>query len=412
MLNGTIVRNWRGRLLWIMTAALVMILVFSFAQAEDWQSEARSMLTLINSFRTGDNAWYWNRDNQTKTVETGLSSLIYDYQLEEVAKIRAEEISRKFSHTRPDGSKWSTAFPAGNYYKGENIACGFESAADAFGGFLEEAEDYAGQGHRRNMLHRHYTRVGLAAVEVDGTVYWVQEFASGSVSGAGAGSRNGRWSLENGKYHYRYTDGSSATRWLQNGGSWYYLDTDGALQTGWVRDNGAWYYMDQTGVMQTGWVQADGNWYLLDKSGVMQTGWKKDNGKWYFFDGNGILKTGWIQDGGNWFFANSKGEMQTGWVRDGEKWYHFGRTGTMDTGWVKEAGKWYYCKENGEMITGRCTVDGQTEVFDDYGVWQYSEIGEYDTPLGTESWIVLLRSIRFYLNHILALILPTGGMSP
>ena len=85
MLNGTIVRNWRRRLLWIMTAALVMLLVFSFAQAEDWQSEARSMLTLINSFRTGDNAWYWNRDNRTKTVETGLKGLTYDYQLEEVA---------------------------------------------------------------------------------------------------------------------------------------------------------------------------------------------------------------------------------------------------------------------------------------------------------------------------------------
>ena len=73
-------------------------------------------------------------------------------------------------------------------------------------------------------------------------------------------------------------------------------------------------------------------------------------------------------------------------------------------------GEWYYCKATGEMVTGRCTVEGQTEVFDDYGVWQYSEISEYDTPLGTESWIVLLRSVRFYLNNILAMILPAGGM--
>ena len=56
----------------ILTAA-ILVLIFSAATAEDWQNEARGMLTLINEFRTGDNAWYWNRNNRTKTVETGLS---------------------------------------------------------------------------------------------------------------------------------------------------------------------------------------------------------------------------------------------------------------------------------------------------------------------------------------------------
>ena len=72
----------------VLLAAVVLILVSAAAAAEDWQNEARSMLTLINEFRTGDNAWYWNRNNRTTTVETGLSGLIYDYQLEEVAKIQ------------------------------------------------------------------------------------------------------------------------------------------------------------------------------------------------------------------------------------------------------------------------------------------------------------------------------------
>ena len=64
----------------VILAAVVLVLIFSAAAAEDWQNEARSMLTLINEFRTGSNAWYWNRDNRTTTVETGLSGLVYDYQ--------------------------------------------------------------------------------------------------------------------------------------------------------------------------------------------------------------------------------------------------------------------------------------------------------------------------------------------
>ena len=352
----------------VLLAAVVLILVYAAAAAEDWQNEARSMLTLINEFRTGDNAWYWNRNNRTTTVETGLSGLVYDYQLEEIAKIRAAEIVQSFSHTRPDGRKWDSAFPAGNYYKGENLACGFESAADAFEGFREENEDYDGQGHRRNMLRRQFTRIGMAAVEADGTVYWVQEFASGDAVSAAPSDARVSWILEDGKYVCRNAAGNPVT--------------------GWIQDDGIWYYMDHNGPMQTGWIRDGGSWYCLDTNGVMRTGWIKDNNKWYY--------------------SNSKGVMQTGWVQDGGKWYHFGRNGMMDTGWIKEKGKWYYCGDSGEMVTGRCTVEGQTEVFDEYGVWQYSEINDYDTPLGAGPWMLLLRTIRFCLKNLLALFRPTA----
>ena len=388
-------------MLWMIVVCFTIMLLFSAALAEDWQSEARSMLTLINSLRTGDSAWYWNRNNRTKTVETNLVGFGYDYQLEEVAKLRAAELARSFSHTRPDGSKWSTAFPAGNYYKGENIACGFESAADAFGGFLEENEDYAGQGHRRNMLNRHYTRIGLAAVEVDGTVYWVQEFASGNVVNQASGNGAAGWTLEDGKYYYRNTDGSPASGWLQDGDAWYYLDTDGMMQTGWIQVNGLWYYLNKDGAMQTGWMKDGTAWYHMDQNGVMQTGWIKENGRWYNLDQNGAMQTGWIRDGHNWYFANKKGEMQIGWVQADGKWYHFGRTGAMDTGWVKEQDKWYYCRETGEMVTGRYSVDNQTEVFNEYGVWQYSEINDYDTPLGVNLLSRLIQSIQRYFGEML-----------
>lgn len=73
------------------------------------QSEARNMLSEINGFRTGSNAWYWNEDNETKTECTGLSELSYDYELEKVAMQRAAELVVSFSHTRPNGTDCYTA---------------------------------------------------------------------------------------------------------------------------------------------------------------------------------------------------------------------------------------------------------------------------------------------------------------
>lgn len=345
----------------IILSVIVMMPAMTTARAGDRQGEARNMLTLINQFRTGSNAWFWNSDNQTKTVESGLSALAYDYQLEEVARIRAAEIAVSFSHTRPDGRSWSTAFPAGNYYKGENIACGFETVAAAFDGFKEENEDYAGQGHRRNMLRKAFTRVGLAAVEVGDTVYWVQEFASGSVVNAGTQDTQGGWTLINGKYYFRKPDGGFATGWIQDGDQWYYLSADGEMQTGWVQDAGKWYYMNQSGAMQTGWVQSGRKWFYLGKNGVMQTGWVKVSGKWY----------------------------------------HLDSSGAMETGWIKDNGKWYYCRSSGEMVTGRTTVDGQAEIFSENGEWLYTELGEYDTPLGMNPLVNMVRTIWFRIENII-----------
>ena len=93
-----------------MTVTLALLCGAALADEYDYEA-ARSMLAYINEFRTGEDAWYWEADNTTKTYVTGLSPLKYDYDLEAVAMLRASEIAVKFSHTRPDGSKWSTAFP-------------------------------------------------------------------------------------------------------------------------------------------------------------------------------------------------------------------------------------------------------------------------------------------------------------
>jgi len=158
-------------------------------KAEFRYKEARKMLDLINSFRTGNDAWYWAEDNKTVVRASGLGKLTYDYNLERVAMQRALELAAYFGHTRPDGSSWSTAFPSGYGTKGENLAYGYGSADSAFKGLAEEDKDYAGQGHRRNMLRKEFTRIGIGAVKVGSVIYWAQSFGGGSGSSGSDSNR-------------------------------------------------------------------------------------------------------------------------------------------------------------------------------------------------------------------------------
>lgn len=391
--------------------ALLLILMLAVtllpaAQAESYlEDEARSMLSLINDFRTGSNAWYWNADNTTWTTMQGLSALTYDSALEEVAKTRAKELSVRFSHDRPDGSKWSTAFPAGNYYKGENIACGFETAQDAFNGFLEENENYAGQGHRRNMLRKEFTRVGLAAFEVNGTIYWVQEFASAFSGGKNGGKAKAGWEQQDGKYYYKQSDGTYAKGWLKVSGKWYYLDeTDGAMYTGWLKSDGNRYYFNESsGEMTIGWMKGAQGWYCFDKKGVLQTGWFENDSKWYYADKDGFAQTGWQKIKGKKYHFADSGAMDTGWLKDGKKWYYLSGKGVMQTGWQEIDGDWYYFRSSGEMVTGTVEIDGKQERFSKKGVWQGTSIDDYDTPLGGNDLIFFIRRIHLLLQEINAI---------
>lgn len=140
------------------------------------QTDARSMLSMINEFRTGDEAWYWNSDNKIKTYCKNLQPLTYDYELEKIAMQRAAEIAISFSHTRPNGEMCFSLYPDSYIYCGENIAAGYSTAADVMKGWKETDLPYEGQGHRRNMLEENFNAVGVARVYFGGTYYWVQEF--------------------------------------------------------------------------------------------------------------------------------------------------------------------------------------------------------------------------------------------
>lgn len=100
-------------------------------------------------------------------AQYGLGSLREDSELTRAACVRAQEIVQKFSHTRPDGSSWSTVSSAAS---GENIAKGYATVEKVMAAWMSS------QGHRENILRESFTRIGVCAYTVDGVVYWVQLF--------------------------------------------------------------------------------------------------------------------------------------------------------------------------------------------------------------------------------------------
>ncbi|MCR5728644.1 MAG: hypothetical protein K6G24_14420 [Lachnospiraceae bacterium] len=160
----------------------------SAAEGTYAQDEARSMLEYINEFRKGSDAWYWNEDNTKKVKCSGLEDLVYDYELEKVAMLRAKEIAESFSHTRPNGSSCYTAYDDCGYKwertVGENIAYGQDSAYSVYIAWREDKDDYLGQGHRRNMLNSSFKAIGIGCYVVNGRKYWVQEFTGNTPTGS------------------------------------------------------------------------------------------------------------------------------------------------------------------------------------------------------------------------------------
>ena len=97
----------------------------------------------------------------------GLSSLTVSDELTRAACVRASEIVRQFSHTRPDGSSCFTV--SGAAY-GENIAKGQSSADRVMAAWMSS------EGHRANILRESYGSIGVCAQKVNGVIYWVQLF--------------------------------------------------------------------------------------------------------------------------------------------------------------------------------------------------------------------------------------------
>lgn len=111
--------------------------------------------------------------------KAGVSEMSIDYTMCKLAGVRAKEISKKQSHTRPDGRKYNTIYADYGVTKpkatGENIAWAtrFDSARDIVNYWMEST-----MGHREVMLNGKYKRFGIAMIRSGGKDYAVLMLAN------------------------------------------------------------------------------------------------------------------------------------------------------------------------------------------------------------------------------------------
>lgn len=106
--------------------------------------------------------------------KAGLAPLEIKVNLQAAAQVRAKEIEKSFSHTRPNGSSFSTVLAEnGVDYRGsgENIAWGQRSPEEVMNGWMNS------EGHRANILNKNFKYIGVGYhVNSNGTGYWTQLF--------------------------------------------------------------------------------------------------------------------------------------------------------------------------------------------------------------------------------------------
>lgn len=103
----------------------------------------------------------------------GILPLRLARDLMQAAAIRAEEISRVMSHTRPNGLPCQSMFHNGQYTIGENIAGGYTTPEAAVQGWMDSP------GHRANILNPDYEELGVGYFYKSNSTYqehWVQMF--------------------------------------------------------------------------------------------------------------------------------------------------------------------------------------------------------------------------------------------
>ena len=106
--------------------------------------------------------------------KAGLAPVALSIELGQVAMIRAKEIEVSFSHTRPNGSYFTSVLQEnGITYRlaGENIAWGQKSPEEVMNAWMNSA------GHRANILNANFKELGVAHYQnARGVNYFVQLF--------------------------------------------------------------------------------------------------------------------------------------------------------------------------------------------------------------------------------------------
>ena len=107
-------------------------------------------------------------------AKAGLAPLSVSRPAASAALVRSKEIEGTFSHTRPNGSSFSTALTEqGMNYRsaGENIAWGQKTPEQVMNAWMNSA------GHRANILNAKFTAIGVGCYRnAAGVYYWTQLF--------------------------------------------------------------------------------------------------------------------------------------------------------------------------------------------------------------------------------------------
>ena len=105
-------------------------------------------------------------------AKAGLSALGSLPALSAAAQKRAEETTRRYSHTRPNGKGCFTVldeYGVAATHRGENIVAGHSEPAQAMSAWMKSP------GHRANILGD-FDKLGVGVAVKNGRVYWVQLF--------------------------------------------------------------------------------------------------------------------------------------------------------------------------------------------------------------------------------------------
>ena len=102
-------------------------------------------------------------------AKAGLAELTIDDDLMSMAAVRADEMSEKFEHTRPDGSDWKTIFDEFGWTlpnkRGENGSAGDGAASKTVSRWMNSS------GHKANILKDNVTKIGVGYY-YDGSAKW------------------------------------------------------------------------------------------------------------------------------------------------------------------------------------------------------------------------------------------------
>lgn len=107
-------------------------------------------------------------------AKEGLAPLTIQQDIVKAASVRAGEIQNSFSHTRPNGTSFTTALKeAGVSYRGagENIAWGQKTPEEVVKAWMNSPS------HRENIMNKNFTNMGVGyQTNNNGVAYWVQLF--------------------------------------------------------------------------------------------------------------------------------------------------------------------------------------------------------------------------------------------